>query len=251
MAIQKTQAIVLRRQDVRETSVVLTLFTRDFGKIKGILRGVRGARTEGSGGAALEILSHDQIVFYERKKGDISTVSQCDLLNFFNHIRSSLERLAYASYIAELLDSVTNLYDKNEEVFDLVLNSLMLMSGDSSPKRVARIFEIKLLHLLGIMPTMEVCAGCGGKTDTDAKFSVRSGGLLCKDCLGDDYQARSILAGTARFIEHITKFPFEKLERVKVAEAVGKELESILREFLDYHIERRLRTLEFIKEIEK
>ena len=250
MAIQKTYAIALRRQDVRETSVVLTFSTRDFGKIKGILRGVRGSRALGSGGGALEILSYDQIVFYERKKGDISTVSQCDLLDFFNPIRASLGRLAYASYIAELLDSVTNLYDKNEEVFDLLLNSFRLMAGESSPKRVARIFEIKLLHLLGIMPTMELCGACGGKTETGAKFSVRVGGLLCKDCFGEDAAARPILAGTIKFIEHIAKFPFEKLARVKVAETVGKELESILREFLDYHIERRLRTLEFIKEIE-
>lgn len=251
MAIQKTDAIVLRRQDVRETSLALTFYTRDFGKIKGLLRGVRGSRAESWGMGAMEILSCDDIVFYEPKKGDVSTVSQCDLKEFFGHIRGSLGRLAYASYIAELLDSVTNLYDPNTEVFELLLNSLRLMNGESSPKRVTRIFEIKLLHLLGLMPTLESCAVCGSKTGESSQFSVRHGGLICKGCLKSDPNARPMMAGTARFIEHIRKFPFEKLERVKVAEAVGKELEIALRSFLDYHIERRLKTLEFIKEVER
>ena len=249
MAIQKTVAIVLRRQDVRETSLVLTFYTRDFGKVKGLLRGVRGSRAESWGLGAMEILSCDDIIFYEPKKGDVSTVSQCDLKEFFSHMRGSLDRLAYAAYIAELLDSVTNFYDPNTEAFELLLYSLRLMDGESSPKRVARIFEIKLLHILGLMPTLEFCANCGLKTGESAKFSVRHGGLICKNCLGSDLNAQPMMAGTAKFIEYIRKFPFEKLERVKVAEAVGKELESTLRKFLDYHIERRLKTLDFLKEI--
>lgn len=250
MAIQKTDAVVIARQDLRETSLVLTLYTRNFGKIKGLLRGVRGSRAESWGMGALEILSHDDIVFYDKKKGDISTVSQCDLREFFSNIRGSLGRLAHAAYIAELLDSVTDLYEKNEDVFDLLLNSLRLMDGESSPRRVARIFEIKLLHLLGLMPTLEMCANCGARVDGLAKFSSRHGGVICKSCLGSDVNARPIMAGTAKFIEHIRRFPFEKLERVKVSETVGKELEGILRGFLDYHVERRLKTLDFIRDVE-
>src|SRR3989338_5089844 len=252
MAIQKSEGIVLRRQELRETSLILTFYTKDFGKIKGILRGVRGYRSQ-CGGGALEIFAYDEIVFYERKKSDIYTVSQCDLLDFFNPVRESLDRLAYATYIVELLDSVTSLSDKNVEVFGLLLNSLRLLSGESSARRVARIFEIKLLHLLGLMPSLELCASCGKKLDlgVSAKFSLMHGGLICKNCLEADRDARPIMAGTARFITHIRSLPFEKVARIKVATTVGKELEVILRKFLDYHIERRLRTLEFIKEIER
>jgi DNA repair protein RecO (recombination protein O) len=249
MAIQKTDAIVLRRQDVRETSLALTFYTKDFGKIKGLLRGVRGSRAESWGMGALEILSSDEIVFYERKKSEVSTISQCDLKEFFGRIRGSLGRLAHAAYIAELLDSLTDLYDPNAAVFDLLLNSLRLMDGESSPRRVARIFEIKLLHLLGLMPTLDACANCGAKVGDAAKFSVRHGGVICKPCLGSDINARQMMAGTVKFMEHIRNFPFEKLERVKVAQSVGRELESVLRNFLDYHIERRLKTLKFIREV--
>jgi DNA repair protein RecO (recombination protein O) len=250
MPIQKSEAIVIRRQDLRETSLIITFFTRDFGKIKGIARGVRGERAV-TGLGALELLARDEIVFYERKTADIFTVSQCDLIEFFAPIRRSLEKLSYAGYIIELLDSVTALGDKNEQVYDLLSNSLRLLSGDASAKRVARIFEIKLLSLSGMMPTLVNCACCGRKADAAAKFSVAHGGLLCAQCLDNDKNAVPILGGTVKFIEHIREAPFEKIERIKVAQAVGKELESILRRFLDYHIERRLHSLKFIREIEK
>lgn len=250
MAIQKSEAILLRRQDLRETSLSLTFYTRDFGKIKGIVRGVRGPHAQ-YGGGSLEIFAHDEIVFYERKKNDFFTVSQCDLVEFFNPIRESLDKLAYATYIVELLDSVTALAEKNSDVFDILLNSLKLMSGEASARRVARIFEIKLLHYLGIMPSLELCVNCGNRINSAAKFSFHHGGLLCASCYNSDKDARSILPGTVKFIEHIRTSPFEKVARVKVAEQVGKELEHVLRKFLDYHIERRLRSLEFIKEIEK
>ena len=250
MPIQKNEGILLRRQDLRETSILLTFYTRDFGKIKGIVRGVRGRERALSAGAAYELFALDEIVFYERKNGEIFTVSQCDLINYFNPIRASLEKLSYASYIAELLDSVTASCDKNSDVFDLTLKSLDLLAGDSSPRRVARIFEIKLLGLLGLMPNMGECVNCGDSAGSNPRFSLRHGGLICKKCLDTDRMAVSILPGTARYMEHIRSSSFERASMVKVASEVGKELERLLRRYLDYHVERRLKTLEFIKEVE-
>ncbi len=250
MTIQKSEALILRKQELRETSLIVTFYTRDFGKIKGILRGVRGSRGS-QGGAALEIFSRDDIVFYDRKKGDIFTVSQCDLAEFFSPARESLDRLAHATYMIELLDSVTTLGDANPEAYDLTVNSLKLLCTDASAKRVARIFEIKLLSLIGLMPAMTECASCGGALDGAARFSLRNGGLLCKTCLGADKSARPMLPGTVKFIEYIQNSPFDKIDRVKVSQDVGRELEQVLRRFLDYHIERRLRTVEFMKDLER
>lgn len=216
--------------------------------MKGIVRGVRGHRAQ-FGGASLEIFAHDDIVFYERKKGDIFTISQCDLLEYFGRAREDLEKLSQAAYLIELLDSVTTLGDKSEDVFDLLLNSLKMLSSDASPKRVARIFEIKLLNLMGLMPSLDQCANCGGAIDSASRFSFINGGLICKKCVTADRNAVSVMQGTVKFIEHIRSYPFEKVARIKVASEVGRELEHLLRKFLDYHIERRLKTVEFLKDI--
>ncbi len=249
MAIQKSEGILLRRQDLRETSLILTFYTKDCGKINGIVRGARGPRSN-CGGASMEIFAHDEVVFYERKRGGLFTISQCELIDFFGPVRASLEKLSYATYLAELTDSVTALGDKSAEVFELLLNSLRLLAGESSAKRIARIFEIKLLSLLGLMPALGACVNCAGAVDAHSRFSLRHGGLICKSCLKVDVAARPILQGTINFIEHVRSLPFDRVARVKVAGEVGQELEKILRSFLDYHIERRLKTVEFIKSIE-
>lgn len=249
MPIQKSEAFVLRKQELRETSLIITFYTKAFGKIKGILRGVRGPRAQ-CGGANVEIFALDDIVFYERKRTDIFTVSNCDLVDYFYPVRRSLEKLACAAYMIELLDSVTVPGDANEGVFVILLNSLRLLSGESSAKRAARIFEIKLLNLLGLMPTMELCAMCRNRVGADSAFSFRSGGLICGKCRPSDRNARPISQGTAKFIEHIRACQFETAARIKVSREVGKELEMTLRRFLDYHIERRLKTLSFLNAIE-
>lgn len=250
MAIQKTEAILLRKQDLRETSLILTFYTRSFGKVKGVVKGARGPRSQ-CGGGAFEPLVHDEIIFYERKNAELFTISQCDLIEFFNPIRKSLEKLSYATYLTELLESVTTLTDKNEGLFELLLNSLHLLASGSSPKRVARIFEIKLISTMGIMPELSSCTICAGPAGENAKFSFRNGGLVCKNCLRADMHAVPILQGTVNFIGHIQNSNIDKVERVKVSERVGKELEAILKKFLEYHVGRRLKTLEFIKAIER
>ena len=101
------------------------------------------------------------------------------------------------------------------------------------------------------MPTLDVCVNCSGPVDGASRFSLRHGGLICKKCFQSDIEARPILQGTVKFIEHIRSLPFERVARIKVASEVGHELERILRKFLDYHIERRLKTVEFLKLIEK
>lgn len=246
--IQKTDAIILRSYPLRETSLLLVLYTRDFGKIKGVIKGVRGPRAQS--GSFPEILTLSRIVFYESKRSEFFYITQCDLLDIFQKIRGDLERTGYATYLAELTDAASAFGDRNEEMFDLLLHGLNQLSGPASAKRVARIFEIKLLLALGLMPALDACIQCGHKADAGARFSLKSGGLLCKKCFYLDKAAIDISAGTVNFIKHIGKTPHEKTSRIKVSKKVGEELEDILRKFLDVHIDKKLKTIDFLKKIE-
>ena len=105
MAIQKTEAILLRKKDLRETSLILTFFTRDFGKVDGILKGARGARPRSDANPLF--FSLDQLVFYERKKGGIFIISQCEAQEIYMNILKSWEQAASAYYALELADVFT------------------------------------------------------------------------------------------------------------------------------------------------
>lgn len=248
MALQKTQGFILRREDVRETSLALTIYTRDFGKLKLISKGVRSPDQRFI--SAYELFALDDIVFYERKKKNFFLLSQCELINFFPKVRESLERICYATYFVELLNSVTQLGDKNFKLYELLLNCLELLSGKASPKRVTRIFEIKLLTLLGLMPRLKSCVNCDRELEKGrARFSLSSGGALCETCFARDKNARPILAGTINFISHIEDLPFNRIRHIKVARRVGKEVEMLLKSFINYHLDIRPKSMAFMEKI--
>lgn len=226
MAIHTADAIILRKKDIRETSLLVVFYTRDFGKIRGLIKGVRGPR--GSLGYQGQIFSFNTIVFYDSNRSAVHTVSHCDLIDFFESIREDILKTSYACYFIELVDAITVDKDKNENIFDLLLNSLQALKSDASPKRIARIFEIKLLIFSGLMPRVE-------------NYILKG--------RGDGY-SRRILPGTANFMEHVGRAPYEKLARVKVSKDVGQELEGVMRDFLSYQLDTKIRSLEFLEKIQ-
>jgi DNA repair protein RecO (recombination protein O) len=254
MAIHTQDAIILRKRDVRETSLLVVFYTRDFGKIRGLIKGVRGPR--GPLGYQAQIFTLCRVVFYDSKRSGMHTVSQCDLIDFFETIREDISKVSYAYYFIELVDALTEEKDRNAEIFDLLLKSLELLKGKSSPRRIARIFEIRLLALSGLMPKLDRCIICNSAIDfqspsfKNTKFSYKTGGLLCERCLEHDNSSCRIMAGTAHFIEHVERAPYERLEGIKVSKDVGKELEGIMKKFINYQLDKEIRSLNFIEQVQ-
>ena len=245
--IQKTEAIILKKQDLRETSLFLTLCTKGFGKICGVMKGIRGQRGQYS--AVPQIFTLNEIVFYERKDREIFTVSQCELKEFFAQIRESLEKTSYAMYFIELTDSVTAMGEKNEQQFELLENSLNSLCGDASPRRIARIFEIKILDMLGMMPHLKNCVVCGSALTGKIKFSIKNSGVLCEACASKEKNGFPVSTGAVNFMEHIHRSDWAMASRIKVAQTVGRQVEQLLKGFLNYHLHLKPKSMEFIEKI--
>ena len=155
--MQKTEAILLRRQEIRETSLLLTGFSREMGKFLGLLKGVRGAR------AAVpwypEPLTLQAVVLYERRRSPWALVSHCDLLEPFEPLRRDLSRLAYATYLLDLVDGMTGLRDPHPEIFDLLHAGLRgLERAQTDPGSLARCVEAHLLKQCGLLPAVDALA---------------------------------------------------------------------------------------------
>lgn len=245
MAIEKTDGILLRRRSLRESSLILTFYTKDFGKMSGVIKGARGPRAQL--GINPQLFSLNRIIFYESKRKRLSIISQCDLLDLFRLIRRDLQKSVYAEYFLELVDLLTAEFDRNSALFELLFDSLKLMCTPASTKRIARIFEIRLMNLIGLMPELAACADCGTREQRDYKFSFRSGGLLCQKCSGQDNKAVGISKGTINFIEYVKNSSYERASKIKVSKNVGMELELIMRRFVDYHVPDQLKTIAFMR----
>jgi len=240
MPPSKTDAIVIKTFDFRETSLIAALYTRDFGKINGILKGIK--TTPPKFASTLEPFSFNEIIFYKKRNTSLHLVSQCDLKDNFLAVRSDLTRVTLASMMVELLDALMPLEEVNGEIFDLLFTSLKAMADYPQVDKIATIFKIKLLALSGFKPQFDSCISCNSKVIGQGKFSVELGGLLCSGCYKKDFKARNIFRGTVATILHIEKSELPDNLRLGINPQIKRELDSILSTFIEFHIERKLKS---------
>ncbi len=248
MSIDKARGIVLNKRDLRETSLIVDFYTREFGKVCGILKGIRTDPKKF--GSNLEIFSLNEIVFYRKLHSHLHLVSQADKTENFTGARQSMERVTCAGFMMEMLASIMQLEDKNEEVFDLALASLKELETNYNPEKIATIFKIKMLSLSGFKPHFDSCVCCLDKISGQSRFSLSLGGLLCPRCAPKDLSARPIFRGTIATVLHIEKNSFNNSLNLGMNPQIKKELNLILNAFLNFHLGKELKSQRLMNKME-
>ncbi len=212
--MQKTEAVILRRQEIRETSLILIAFTRDLGKIHGLAKGVRGGR------AAvpwyLEPLTLQALVVYERRRSTMALISSFDLMDAFDPIRKDFTRTAYAGLCLDLTDAMTEIGDPHPEIFDLLLGSLRGMAEGGEPRSVARFFEAHILRMAGILPETE---------------------------------SLSLSPGSRSSLQQIFQTPADRLVRLRLGREVEEELRGVFQGIFREVLDRELRSRAFLSAV--
>ncbi|MFA4842310.1 MAG: DNA repair protein RecO [Candidatus Omnitrophota bacterium] len=247
MSIYKTEAIVLNRHDFRETSLIANFYTRDFGKVSGLLKGIRQQPPKFA--STCELFSHNEIIFYHKRNSGLHLVSACDLRENFNLIRQDISRVTLASMMMELVAAVMQLEDKNEEVFSLSINCLKELGINRYAEKIATIFKIKFLSLSGFKPHFDSCVCCQDRILGAAKFSLSLGGLLCQGCFKKDTASRTIFRGTVATILHIERNELKDNLNLGLNPQIKKELDIVLNSFINYHLERELKSQKVLNKL--
>jgi DNA repair protein RecO (recombination protein O) len=240
MSIHKTEAIVLNRRHFRETSIIANFYTRDFGKISGLLKGIKQDPSKFA--SSIEPFSYNDIIFYRKTNSDLHLVSQADLKDNFDTIRQDILKMSIGSFMMELLSVVMPPEDTNNEIFDLSLTCLQELRSTNNPNKIMTIFKIKMLAFSGFKPHFDSCISCGSRILGDSKFSLTLGGLLCSGCFKKDSSSRHIFRGTVASILHIEKNDFKNNLNLGMNPQIKKELDAILNAFLNFHLEKELKS---------
>jgi len=248
MPIHKAEAIIIHRRDFRETSLIVNFYTREFGKISGLLKGIRAEPAKFA--STIEPFSFNDIVFYKKPSSSLHLVSQADIRDNFTPLRQDISKIGAASVMMEMVDALMQLEDKNEEIFNLTLMSLKELAVTGNPDKILTIFKIKMLSLSGFKPHFDSCVSCGDKISGQSKFSLSLGGLLCPRCYHKDLGARTIFRGTVASILHIEKSDFSNTLKLGLNPQIKKELEIILNAFLNFHLGRDLRSQKILNRME-
>ncbi|MCF7908829.1 MAG: DNA repair protein RecO [Candidatus Omnitrophica bacterium] len=231
--VKKDIGFILKRYNFRETSLIATIYTERFGKIRGILKGFYTNKREFS--SSLDIFSLNEFLFYP-KKSEIWLVSHVDMISGYSYLGSDLEKAKIAGQIFNFVDKVTQIWDSNPYVFNLLRNCLNLLENDKE-SMVFYVFLIKFLTLSGFKPELNHCISCQRVLEKENTFSVSKGGFVCPGCRSQVRDVRILSHQASRCISYIQNSEFTMVNRLQIPVKCQEEILSILRSFTAYHFD--------------
>jgi DNA repair protein RecO (recombination protein O) len=247
-------AIVLRRTDFGDYDLILTFFTLKKGKISAIAKSAKKS-TKRFGGI-LELFSVLEIVCSARMDRDLMVLQEADLKNSFSGIRADLNKTAYASYLAELVNEWTEPDAKQEDLYLLLCHVFeQIDAGLISEEISAILFLMRFASIAGIRPNLLKCSICRLELDKIKEervaFDLSRSGIICQKCAGRSVSRLSLSMGTIKQLLWVESGGLKKAGKMKFTPAAVKEGLDLLETFTAYHLGKEMRSLKFLKQIRK
>ena len=248
MPISKTEGIVLRYTNLGEADKILTILTRNNGKIKAIAKGCR--KPKSSLLSSSEVFVFSEFVLYTGTS--FYHISQAVTRETFYNIRKDLLRLSYATYFAELAEAVSDEGIPSERLFLLLAKTLYYLSAEIIPIGILSVgYQLKLMDISGYRPNIARCAICRKSSEDYTRFSVDLGGVICSSCSTGENQKNSgevfkISQGTAEAINFLLNIEISRLNTKKIDNTIFNEIEKITRSFIQSHLDKRFKSLDFL-----
>jgi DNA repair protein RecO (recombination protein O) len=239
--IVKTEAVVLKSRRYRETSKIVTVYSRKFGKISGIAKGAR--ETKSKFGAALEPMTHVSLVIYKKEHRELHLISQSEIVQLFSHLHSDLAKITAGLSVVELIDAAMHDEESNETVFRLLLQVLgELDSATKNLQNVLYYFRLRLLDLMGFKPDFQACARCrkrlvrGTSSEMPVHFDVQAGGILCKNCAVRFSRSVKLPFRTVKILQELQSASLSELTSIEIPFASQLEIEETLKAYIKFHL---------------
>lgn len=247
--------IVLRRLAYGETDNIVTLYTRENGRVSAIAKGARKASSRTA--SACEILTCARYNLASGKS--LAVITQAEIKNAFPALRKDLSRLAHAQYTAELTDKFVADEDPHPQLFTLLRATLLLLERTADPATAARWFELRLLAETGFAPNLSACAACGEqvpdaamRTDSVYALSASAGGVVCPlhAPAFSKADAPELTFDALDFLQHLSAHEIGSIRQLLDVAPPPRRSANLarlaLRRYIRYRIDSDLRTLGFL-----
>ncbi|MCS7197724.1 MAG: DNA repair protein RecO [Candidatus Bipolaricaulota bacterium] len=228
--ILKTEGFILRAIKFRESDLILTVLSRDYGKISLIAKGAR--RTESKFGAALDLLTLSELVFYDAE--NLKLLKEASIIEDYRALKSDYERLTLALQSAYLLNQFVEEHHPDRAIFEFLKGFLEGLGSLKNLELAAVAMKLKLMRTLGIAPRLSTCARGGHRLTDEFWFSPQSGGLVCTTChqAGDTRLSPRL----AQNLKMILGLRWNRLDRLSLGEDEIALAHKILDEFISFHL---------------
>jgi DNA repair protein RecO (recombination protein O) len=237
----REEAVVLRKLDYGEADRIYTLLTREHGKVGAIARGVRKSSSKLA--SALEVYSQVDVQLAHGRNLDV--IAQVERKRK-PRVDADLERTSRAALIAELAERMTEDRHPVEGLYELTVWALDELAAESEPRRAGAFFLSAALELMGYAPRLTECASCGKPLREAAHpFSAAAGGFLCPDCA--DPAEPAVSPAAIKVLRVMFSRDVELYRRLKLSSAIMDEVDDVLADQLEYHLDKQLKSLRFLR----
>ncbi len=238
----KTQGIIIKRSNFSESDRLLTIYTRDYGKVRAIAKGVRKTRSKLSGHMELFYLVDFQI----HKGKNLDMIIGASLIEKYNNIRLDRELINYTYYMSELVYRSTHENLASKKIFNLLKDIFSDLSQKNKEKLICY-FELKLFDILGHRPEVGKCVICSREINEDKNyFDYSCGGLICTKCLTNKDKAIEIDKNLVKMLRIIEKQNQTYFQRIKTNNKMMTDLRSCICQIRYNVLEDELKSSRFL-----
>ncbi len=230
-----SDSLLLRKIPYRDSDFILSLFTRDLGKISGIARNAKNSTKRF--GARLEPFVHFRASLKDTGR-DFKLIQDAETVKVFPAFIEDIELFSLGNLLLESTDALTPRDAAIPELFDLLVEALGEINSKESPLPIVLQFQLQALSISGYEPNLDSCAKCGNEIQGDSYFSINGGGAICFECGGEKKRG---LIFSRDFV----------LDRKLMESDLEKVLKYIklFTKFTERHTERELKSAKFIEEL--
>jgi DNA repair protein RecO (recombination protein O) len=235
----------------RDTSKIVTFYSKEYGKLKGIAKGARTAKNKF--GSALEPLSHSMLLIYKKEHRDLHLISQCDSIDSFKNLTEDLDRMSTGLAVLELIDQVTHHEERTPAMFALLVETLSALNvSTKNYEMYLQAFQLRLAALFGYAPNFDTCGQCGkpillGNGEKQVAFQIVRGAVFCNTCYipndsavhdNDQSIAFTILSAQGlQIIQRLVHAQLSSFNNLEYDAPTGNEINELLRLYLRYHFD--------------
>lgn len=239
----KDEGIVLREIEYKDNDKLLTVLTRDLGKITVKARGVKSTRSKHK--AACQLLAFSEFTLLELQGR--YTVTEANVREMFSSLRTDIEQLGLATYFAQVCEFVAQEEDPSPELLSLLLNCLYALTKLGKPQLLVKaVFELRLMCITGFLPDLRGCVVCGNELAD--RFNITQGCLQCAGCSAEGIRM-PLSAATAMAMRYVASCDAKRLFSFHLGDDATKELNQISESYLSTRLERGFSTLDFYKSL--
>jgi DNA repair protein RecO (recombination protein O) len=245
MPLKESEAIVLRTYPMREADLLVTLFTRQEGKVRGVARSAKKSKRRFGG--ALEPLTYVRAFYEDRERQELTRLDSCEVIESPLAAEVSYPRAVALGHLAELLDELLPDRETNDAVFRLTLSVLGTLRGPDVWMPVTY-FDLWLTRLMGFLPELTECIVCGRVLNgSRAYFHALADGLMCPE---DKRLASSEMSSESRALAaQMFRAPVESFATTPRDKSRARDLRKYLMQTLERHIEKKIVTAAMLERI--